>query len=241
VSKRWRLIEQGDAVGALTGLTLWAVTLLGDPVPLGCTGVKARARLWRRGAIGTAFMPANRWSSCDQGEVETSARQRPVLPSLRARVAALRRAAPLWFAAGPGFTQLVRKHRRSPGGGSVASSSRRGAKPPEVSGREQPAPGCRRVSGQTPVSQVQGGLPGLRAPGSFLRRPSHDLEFEAWLSAAVAPRLSEAFQKLLHGHKVARRKSMLRIRSDHQRGEVNGLPYEITVHRRFVIVNPNER
>ena len=41
-------------MGALTALTLWAVTLLGDLVPLGCTGVKARARLWRRGAIGTA-------------------------------------------------------------------------------------------------------------------------------------------------------------------------------------------
>jgi len=101
-------------VGVLTGLTLWAVTLLGDPVPLGCTGVKARARLWRRVAMGTAFMPANRWSSCDQGEAETSARQRPVLPSLRARVAALRRAAPLWFAARSSFSSSARKREAQP-------------------------------------------------------------------------------------------------------------------------------
>ena len=101
----------------------------------------------------------------------------------------------------------------------------------------------RRVGsmGATVVDHLTGGLPGLRAPGSFLRLPSHDLEFETWLGAAVAPRLSEAFQKLPHGHQVARCDPMLRIRSDHQRGEVNGLLHEVTVHRRFVIINPDER
>jgi len=158
-------------VGALTGLTLWAVTLLGDPVPLGCTGVNARARSWRRGAIGTASCTADRWSSCDQGEAETSARQALALPPRRAGVVALRRAGdppPLWFAARPGTTLAGRKHGAQPWAAGWVRPAAPGRSPGGLG--TAATRGGRRVSGDpATLDQITWCLSGPRAPGSSRR------------------------------------------------------------------------